>query len=146
MKPAMSEGPSGVEILLVDDESEILGEMAQWLSDSELPCATAVSGAEALEVLRMHPEIRLVVTDVRMPGMDGYQLVEAARLLHEPLPSRRFIMVTGHLTASDHARIGSFGVEGLLSKPIDLEELETMIRNALGASEREPEPGAKTGQ
>lgn len=140
MKPAMSEGPSGVKILLVDDESEILVEMAQWLSDSELPCATAVSGAEALEVLRMHPEIRLVVTDVRMPGMDGYQLVEAARSLHRPRQSLRFIMVTGHLTSSDHGRIGGFGVDAILSKPIYLEELETMIRNALAGSE--PEPGA----
>jgi len=136
----MSEGPSGVEILLVDDESEILVEMAQWLSDSELPCVTAVSGAEALEVLRMHPEIRLLVTDVRMPGMDGYQLIEATRSLHRPREALRFIMVTGHLTASEHDRIAGSGADAMLSKPIDLEELETMIRNALAGSE--PEPGA----
>ncbi|OYX84616.1 MAG: hypothetical protein B7Y75_04385, partial [Azorhizobium sp. 35-67-5] len=82
-------------LLIVDDEPEYLDEILEALAYEGMDAISASNGAAAVEMLRRNPDIRVVVTDIRMPEMDGIALVEAARTefcgrdLH-------FIVVTGH--------------------------------------------------
>ena len=66
-------------ILVVDDSSTVRDEVAGFLKRNGLDVATAVDGQDGLSRLRMDPKIRLVVSDVNMPNMDGLTMAEKIR-------------------------------------------------------------------
>ena len=80
------------KILLVDDEEGIRKVLGISLSDSGYKVSTAASGEEALRIFRkMKPPI--VLTDIKMPGMDGIELLQKIK---EESPDTEVIMITGH--------------------------------------------------
>jgi len=113
-------------ILIVDDESELL-EMLQWqLQEHAYTVHTATSGKEALAILQKK-SIPIVISDIRMPGMDGIELVEKAKKL---LPDVQCIFITGHggrKTAVEATKLGGFSY---LQKPLSVDELVVAIQRA----------------
>ena len=121
-------------ILVVDDEAKLLRAVAVTLREEGYEVATARSGAEALVAVSASvPD--LVVSDIRMPRMDGYQLARALRAS----PRTEFIPVV-FLTAKGERkdRLAGIrtGVDAYLLKPFDPEELLAVIANLLGRAER----------
>jgi len=121
----MSSGPKH-PILIVDDEPDVLFSLKGLLRhDFELH--TAESGEEALEILRQHP-IHVVMTDQRMPGMTGVQLMSQAKSLH---PDAVRIVFTGY--ADIKAVIEAINTGGLyryITKPWDPDELIDVLHHA----------------
>ncbi len=116
-------------LLVVDDEPNLLVAVGACLRGEGFDVVTARSGAEALvRVAETVPD--LVVSDVRMPGMDGYQL--ARQLRSSP---RTALTPVVFLTAKDETsdRIEGFraGVDAYLTKPFEPDELVAVIRNIL---------------
>ena len=72
-------------VLVVDDEPLILGLTASMLEDLGCEVVTAVNAAEALEKLSIDRRIEILITDINMPGMDGYELAERAQSMRERL-------------------------------------------------------------
>ena len=66
-------------LLIVDDEPEIVEELALFLRKKGFQCETAFDGQEALEKIKQDPEIAIVLTDIRMPGIDGLELAKRLR-------------------------------------------------------------------
>ncbi len=121
-------------ILIVDDEAKLLRAVAVDLRAEGYDVATARSGAEALaHVAQSLPD--LIVSDIRMPGMDGYQL---ARRLREN--ARTAIIPVIFLTAKDTSadRIEGFrsGVDAYITKPFEPDELLVVIAGILRRVER----------
>lgn len=121
-------------ILVVDDEAKLLRAVAVTLREEGYEVATARSGEEALVALSASvPD--LIVSDIRMPRMDGYQLARALR----SNPRTELIPVV-FLTAKGERkdRIAGIraGVDAYLVKPFDPEELLTVIANLLRRAER----------
>ncbi len=121
-------------ILVVDDEAKLLRAVAVDLRAEGYDVATARSGAEALALVAQSlPD--LVVSDIRMPGMDGYQL---ARRLREN--QRTAIIPIIFLTAKDTSadRIEGFrtGVDAYITKPFEPDELLVVIAGILRRVER----------
>jgi DNA-binding NarL/FixJ family response regulator len=121
-------------ILIVDDESKLLRAVAATLSEEGYSVTTAQSGAEALVHLAGRlPD--LIISDIRMPGMDGYKLVSTLR----SNPRTGFIPII-FLTAKDKLqdRIVGFrnGVDAYVTKPFDPEELLAVITNILDRAAR----------
>lgn len=115
------------QVLVVDDEPEYLDELVEALEFRGLAAISVGRGAGALELLAREPAIRLVLTDIRMPDMDGVQLIEQARVA---FPGRRFhfLVMTGHAAPVDIARAMSAGAERCFPKPLAFEELcDTMV-------------------
>jgi two-component system, NtrC family, response regulator GlrR len=124
-------------ILVVDDDPDLLRLMQIRLTAAGYAVSTADSGERALaQVSVARPQ--LVVTDLRMGGMDGMALFEAIRAGHPTLP---VIMLTAHGTIPDAVSAVQRGVFGYLTKPFDPKALLTEVARALTMAGGVREPG-----
>jgi CheY-like chemotaxis protein len=117
-------------ILLVDDEPDLLEIFGCWLDSKSGRLYQASNGEEALAVLKTTP-IDLLVSDIRMPVMDGIALVRHLVELDKPVPSIVFVSGFGDI---DQREMYSLGVEAFLAKPVSRENLIDILRKA--AAER----------
>ncbi|MGU3492821.1 response regulator [Xanthobacteraceae bacterium A53D] len=115
-------------LLIVDDEPDYLDEVLEALAYEGLTALSAANGLIAVDILRRHPEIHVVVTDIRMPEMDGIALIRAARAEFDDRDIR-FIVVTGHGSKADIERAKAVGVMDCLSKPVAVDTLHRVIKS-----------------
>lgn len=118
-------------ILLVDDEKPFLLSLSEALEFAgDVKVQTAENGREALESLQkglINPD--LLVTDLKMPEMDGYELLERARKIHPDLP---VIVLTACMDDDSEERLKQLGVAAYIEKPLDFEQLSGKIFAILG--------------
>ena len=115
-------------VLLVDDEAGVLSALRRLLRPSGYQVMTAESGAAALELLATQP-IDLIVSDMRMPNMNGAEFLSKARLLY---PDTMRILLTGYSEIDSAVRaINEGGVYRYLNKPWDDQDLLMTVRQAL---------------
>lgn len=121
-------------LLVVDDEVNLLRAVAAMLRTEGYEVTTARSGRDALtHVARSVPD--LVVSDIRMPGMDGYQLARALR--DSPRTSLvPIVFLTAKGETEDRVEGFRTGVDAYLTKPFEPEELLAVIRSILNRVER----------
>jgi len=115
-----------MDILLVDDEEGIRKVLGISLSDRGYRVQTAVNGEEALALFEsLHPSI--VLTDIKMPGMDGIDLLKRIK---QQSPETEVIMITGH--GDIHLAIESLKFEAtdFITKPIDEDILDVALKRA----------------
>ena len=115
------------DILLVDDDPDLLKLISLRLTSAGYRVRTADSGETALAALAV-ARPGAVITDLRMPGIDGLQLFEAIHRQHPALP---VIILTAHGTIPDAVSATQRGVFGFLTKPFDSQELLQMVASAL---------------
>jgi DNA-binding NarL/FixJ family response regulator len=121
-------------LLVVDDEPRLLRAVAVTLTKEGFDVTTARSGAEAL--VRINESIPdLVVSDVRMPELDGQQLALSLRS-HPRTEHVPIVFLTAKDDRKDRLAGLRLGVDAYLTKPFDPEELVAVIRNILGRVER----------
>ena len=112
--------------LLVDDEEEFLTTLIKRLRKRKVTAEGAGNGEEALMILEGNP-VDVVVLDVRMPGMDG---IEVLRKIKKSYPLIEVVMLTGHASievAIEGMEIGAFDY---LMKPVDIDELVYKLQDA----------------
>ena len=117
-------------ILLTDDEQAVLDALTTGIFWEQLgvnKLLTATDGVQALEMLKEH-HVDLLITDIRMPRMDGLTLLSQARTLY---PNIHCILLTAHSEFEYARKALLLGVENYLLKPIMQEELEATIEKAL---------------
>jgi two-component system response regulator GlrR len=118
------------EILLVDDDPDLLKLISLRLTSAGYRVRTADSGEAALAALAIaRPGI--VITDLKMPGIDGMQLFEAIHRQHPALP---VIILTAHGTIPDAVSATQRGIFGFLTKPFDSQELLQKVAASLKLS------------
>lgn len=116
------------KILIIDDEASIRMLLENFLSD-DYTVASRANGIEALQWLENDiPD--LIICDIQMPEMDGYQLLERVRqrgyTRHTPV-----IMLSSYETSKDRVKSYKLGAQDYLTKPFNPEELEEMIKKNL---------------
>jgi two-component system cell cycle sensor histidine kinase/response regulator CckA len=116
-----------VTILLVDDDPLILELGRELLEHLGYRVETASDAAPALEVFQRQGA-DLVIMDYRLPGMDGYRLLQELQALDAGV---RVLMATGHLSPQEVTRLWAGGVRGIIYKPFRLEELQRQIEAVL---------------
>ena len=120
-------------VLLVDDEEAILEALALQLHrDHEV--LTAESGADALRLLAEHGPVAAVISDLRMPGMDGVELLHRVQL--EYPDTTRVLHTAQSDAASAIAAINDGGVFRYLSKPVKTVDLRGTVRDAVALHDR----------
>ena len=108
-------------ILVVDDEPLIVDELVDTLELEGFRTDTAYCASEALGRLKVNREIALVITDLRMPGKTGWDLIDDALSLG--FDDLKFLVVSGHETVDNTLAGVPMQVVGFLRKPVDVEEL-----------------------
>lgn len=134
--PAMT--GDGELLLLVDDEPAVLEAHARMLVRCGYRVLRAEAPARALELLAEHDDVRVLITDLNMPQMDGVELVERARATVPGMPA---MLVTGYLEDADAARAERLGAVEVLLKPFGRAQLAGAVVKALGGASR-PTPEA----
>ena len=119
---------SEARILVVDDEAALREIFARWLRGSGcLQIETAENGQEAIDAIHKSP-FDVLITDVRMPVMDGVALVRRLAELGKRIPCIIFVSAFGEV---DQREMYDLGVEAFLAKPFRLEELAAVLENAI---------------
>ena len=108
-------------ILIVDDEVVIAEELSEFLESFDYVCQAAISVDQALELIEADTSITLILTDMRMPGRDGSELIQ----ILQGMPDREFeyVMISGHLDADEDLKNINVKDVTLMRKPIDIEAL-----------------------
>ena len=115
-------------ILIVDDDQGQRSLLNSFLKTQGFQTVVVDSGDRALEALRSQP-IQLMISDVRMPGMSGLETLRRARQEHAVLP---VLLVTAYADIREAVGAMRDGAVNYLPKPIDLEELLTIVRQTTG--------------
>ena len=114
-------------ILLVDDDIRNIFALSSILEDKGLSVVAAANGKEALDMLASHPEIDLVLMDIMMPEMDGYETMQ--RIRKDPALSKLpIIALTAKAMKGDRQRCIEAGASDYLSKPVESEKLLSLLR------------------
>lgn len=123
-------------ILVVDDDPTILTVLECLLQQHGYRVLLACDGADALNVLRQQP-VGLILADVAMPGLNGYQLCEQVKSADDPaLALTPVILFSARSLASD-VRFGkALGADDYLTKPLNLDILLAVVQGKLWAAER----------
>ncbi len=125
-----------LNILAVDDMDSNLMMVRLGLEAYHHTVLTALSGEEALEILRIH-RVDLVLCDLAMPGMNGWEVGRRIRCLYEQKQAPRppFILLTawGH-QSFDETKLAESGVEAVLEKPVDIMELIDTVEKVIDYS------------
>lgn len=117
------------DILVVDDDESIVQAFKAFLATEGHGCRVASTADDAVrEVSARRPD--LVITDVRMPGADG---LEGLQRMREIAPGLAVIVMTAYGTSQTSIEAMRLGAFDYLSKPLDLDELRTLIRKATAA-------------
>jgi response regulator RpfG family c-di-GMP phosphodiesterase len=119
--------PERLPCLVVDDEPRLRQALARLMEGDGFTCFQAGSGQEALAVLE-HEPVALVLSDLRMPGMDGAELLRRMRALH---PDIAVIMLTAVAEAEAAVHCLSLGAMDYLTKPFSYEEVRARATQAL---------------
>ena len=114
-------------ILIVDDEKNYLTILSAVLEDEGFEVLTALGGREALEVHKTS-DLDLIVTDMKMPGMDGIELLEHIKSVDPDLP---IIMMTAHGTVDKAVEAMQKGAYSYILKPFDNERLIIYVKKAI---------------
>jgi excisionase family DNA binding protein len=115
-------------VLVVDDESTIRDLLAKTLALAEYDVDLAPDGRAALDRLRVIP-YDLLITDLKMPGVDGLSVIREARRLKADIP---VIIITGFSTEASAIEAVNLGVSGYLTKPFRVPRVLAAAAKALG--------------
>src|SRR4030095_8698666 len=118
-------------VLVIDDEAAIRDSLRMILEYEDYQFVGAASGQEGLAIAqRERPD--LVLLDIKMPGMDGMEVLRKLHALDETLPG---VMISGHGTTSPAFEASRSGATDFLEKPLSSERVIVTLRNALTQSE-----------
>jgi DNA-binding NtrC family response regulator len=137
--------PLGERVLVVDDEANLRTVLCALLGRDGLAAVEASDGAQALERLRAAP-FAAVLTDLRMPGMDGLELLSR---VSEEFPALPVVLLTAHGTMETAVQALRRGAFDFLTKPFDSEEVRSVVRKAVATgchAFRDAGPGAAEGR
>ncbi|HEX2761521.1 MAG TPA: response regulator, partial [Rhizomicrobium sp.] len=117
----------GRTVLLVDDDPRNIFALSSALERRGMRVLTATTGMEAIELVKSTPELAIVLMDIMMPEMDGYQTI--GRIREEPAYRRLpIIALTAKAMKGDREKCLEAGASDYLAKPVNTEQLLSALR------------------
>ena len=119
-------GTAEGRIIIVDDDASGRQAMTRALRRVGYHVDSFADGLDAIAFLREHPDVELLLTDLRMPGLDGLEVLRRAR---EMIPDIGALMITAYGSVETAVGAMKFGAEDYLEKPVNLEVLRGRVAN-----------------
>jgi CheY-like chemotaxis protein len=117
----------GRTVLLVDDDARNIFALSSMLERRGIDVLTATTGSEAISVIQSRPEVAIVLMDIMMPGMDGYETMQVIRA--DPAFRRLpIIALTAKAMKGDRDKCIEAGASDYVAKPVDTEQLISLLR------------------
>ena len=130
------------QILVVEDDNELRDLFCAVLTENGYTAVPAVDGIDAFDILD-ETYVDLIISDIMMPRMDGFELIKALREAHYNTP---VLMITARSSAADKREGFRIGTDDYMVKPIDVNEMvwrvEALLRRSQIASQRRTKLGA----
>ena len=117
----------GKKILVVDDDMRNVFALSKILEDKNMNVSSASNGEKALELLKENPDIDLILMDIMMPVMDGYETMRQIRT-KDKINNIPIIALTAKAMKEDRDKCIEAGANDYLTKPIDIEKLISLMR------------------
>jgi len=115
-------------ILIIDDDNRNIFALKAVLKAKGFDCLSAISAQDGFSIMEKHDNVAIVLMDMMMPDMDGYQAIsvmkKSAKMQNIPV-----LAVTAQAMVGDKERCLSAGASGYVSKPINVDELLLQIEN-----------------
>ncbi|MGQ0740992.1 MAG: response regulator [Alphaproteobacteria bacterium] len=127
----MVDGPSGAKptVLVAEDEAMLRVVAVEVLTDAGYRVLEAGDGNTALKAIQDDANVDLLISDIKMPGLNGYELAEAGMALR---PAMKVLLMTGYVQEPIPAKMAAAGVR-VLYKPFDIDQLpalaDSMLKN-----------------
>jgi len=116
-----------INVLVVDDEPDVLGTLTEILTELRLNPISAENGLEALDVIKT-AKIDLMITDLMMPGMNGFELIQRTRQLNLNIP---IAVISGHGEVRNVVNALTQGAYNFITKPFTIKEIENIVKRGL---------------
>jgi signal transduction histidine kinase/DNA-binding response OmpR family regulator/CHASE3 domain sensor protein len=114
-------------VLLADDDVRNIFSMTKALEKYDMKVIPAIDGKEALQLLKDHPEVDIVLMDMMMPELDGYESIKSIR--KNPATKKiPVIAVTAKAMTGDREKCIAAGASDYISKPVDVDQLVSLLR------------------
>ncbi len=114
-------------VLVVDDEEPVRDIVSKLVRQIGYPAAVAENGKEALDLLKKEP-VTILITDIKMPEMDGFELMKVAR---GEFPNLPIICMTGHGGTYSYTDVVSFGATDYITKPFTIDEMSAKLNRVI---------------
>jgi CheY-like chemotaxis protein len=123
----------GRKVLIIDDDVRNIFSLTSALEQQGMEVVFSENGREGIEKLKSTPDIDVVLVDIMMPEMDGYETMQEIRKLpqYADLP---LIAVTAKAMKGDREKCLDAGANDYVSKPVDIDQLLAVLRIQLGRS------------
>ena len=118
-------GDAAEKVLVVDDQAEVLDISTQLFASLGYEVLSANNGSEALDILRRNPDLRILFSDVVMPGMSGIELAKTARQLR---PDLKIILASGYLASALNDHQNDISQFDFIGKPYRLSDILKRLR------------------
>jgi len=118
------------EILIIDDDSKNIFALSAVLKSKKYPCVSAMSADQGLKILSTNKNIGVVLMDMMMPEMDGYEAIGKMKS-NEELKNIPVIAVTAQAMVGDREKCVKAGADGYISKPVNVDELLRLLNKLI---------------
>jgi two-component system, cell cycle response regulator DivK len=118
------------EILIIDDDSKNIFALSAVLKAKKYRCVSAISADEGLKILSANKNVGVVLMDMMMPEMDGYQAIGKIKE-DDKLKNIPVIAVTAQAMVGDRERCLKAGADGYISKPVNVDELLRLLNKLI---------------
>ncbi len=118
------------KILIIDDDSRNIFALTAVLKAKKFNCLSAISAQQGFDILKDQADVGIVLMDMMMPDMDGYEAINKMKN-HPEMSDIPVIAVTAQAMVGDKERCLAAGAVGYVSKPVNVDELLIQINNYL---------------
>lgn len=118
------------EILIIDDDSKNIFALSAVLKAKKYQCVSAISAHQGLKMLSTNKNIGVVLMDMMMPEMDGYEAIEKMKS-DDDLKDIPIIAITAQAMTGDREKCIEAGADGYISKPVDVNELVKLLNQLI---------------
>ena len=118
------------QILIIDDDSKNIFALSAVLKAKKFQCISALSAQQGLQMLSSNKNVGIVLMDMMMPEMDGYEAIGKIKS-DENLKDIPVIAITAQAMTGDREKCLEAGANGYISKPVDVDELMVLLNQLI---------------